>query len=94
MSILALVLFAWAVACWFSGPFDIPFLGLVFFHVDPIAPFTAALIAAVGALSLWFLRRGKRDLKRIIAWLRENRLQTIHTTCCQRIGGKASRVEG
>lgn len=77
MAISAFILFVWTVACWFSAPFDTPFLDLFVFDVDPVPLFAATLIAAAGAFALWILRRGREAWRSAATWLRQNRLDAI-----------------
>ena len=78
----AVVFAAWAAACWFSQPFDHPFLGLAVFDVDAAIPSIACLLSLAGASVFWLLRKKTEPLRKARAWILRNRIFVFGLAAC------------
>ncbi len=73
MMVAAIIMFAWTAACWFSGPFERPFLGLPLFGVDPVVSMSATLLWTLAALVIRALRSGAESWRRAAGWAKQQR---------------------
>jgi hypothetical protein len=57
--LLSFIIFVWSCICWFSGPFDKPFLNLPIFECDPLLPFAASAVLLGVSFVFLLLADGK-----------------------------------
>jgi hypothetical protein len=79
-AVFAFISFVWLVCCWFSAPYDHPFLNLVLFDINPIVPLVSTLLWSAAALFFWVRRNGVESWKKTTHWLKTNRKTTITLT--------------
>jgi len=70
---VAVAMAAWTTACWFSQPFDHPFLGSAVFAIDASIPFVSCLLSLAAALLLWLMRERTEPFSKALQWIRRNR---------------------
>ena len=61
----SLILFGWAVASWFSAPYERAFLNSSLFKVSPLIPFIACLLWSLAMFGLWFGRCGREVWEKV-----------------------------